>query len=517
MKYSRLGFLSLSILFIASSGCHFLGLERFVPYVRLYFDEDNYEEVRGEGYYKPASYSSLPYYDCYSKSWKEITTYDEMFTTRTSAYWRTSLISTNESDQSRTMLVIPINFKDVTFSQSGLSNAKVKTNLQNAFFGKSEATSWESVASFYNRTSYGKFSLTGKVADPFTPSKTCEQLKSSSRAETYNIAKEAVEDYFEEFPQDKAYFDQNNDGRVDALYLIYSADVINPEEDDDSIFWAFTTFQNSGDLIGNFSWTSYFQLNEDIGYTDTHVLVHETGHLFGLPDYYNTNDGKTTPTGRLEMMDYSIGDHSALTKILLNWTRPYVVTGNATMKIRPLTQSGDVILIPHPRGWNGSMFDEYLLIEYYAPTGFNYPSSYISFATPNGQIETASMPRLPGIKIYHVDASLAYFHVTGAGSMNLLHALDDSYIPSDNAYWLDLMYDNNSSTHPFYLLLEHNESNRFLNGGGTFDNSSLFIEGDDFGISTYEDFTFYDGSALNFTISIEDINNFDATIKIMTK
>ncbi len=517
MKYSRLGFLSLSLLFIASSGCHFLGLERFVPYVRLYFDEDNYEEVQGEGYYKPASYSSLPYYDCYTKSWKEITTYDEMFATRTSAYWRSSLISTNENDQSRTMLVIPINFKDKPFSAANVRNQKVITNLENAFFGKSEATSWESVASFYNRTSYGKFSLTGKVADVFTPSKTYEQLKSSSRAETYNIAKEAVEDYFNKFPQDKAYFDQNNDGRVDALYLIYSAPVIDPNQDDDSIFWAFTTFQNSGDLIGNFSWTSYFQLNVDIGYADTHVLVHETGHLFGLPDYYNTNDGLTTPTGRLEMMDYSIGDHSALTKILLNWTRPYVVTGNATIKIRPLTQTGDVILIPHPRGWNGSMFDEYLLIEYYFPSGFNYPSSYISFTNPNGEVETASLPKLPGIKIYHVDASLAYYHVTGAGSMNLLHALDDSYVPNDNAYWLDLMYDNNSFTHPLYLLLEHNESNRFLNGGGTFDNSSLFLEGDDFGSTTFEDFTFYDGSALNFTISIEDINNFDATIKITTK
>lgn len=517
MKYSRFGFLSLSLLFIASSGCHVLGLERFVPYVRLYFDEDNYEEVQGEGYYKPASYSSLPYYDCYSKSWKEITTYDEMFATRTSAYWRSSLISTNENDQSRTMLVIPINFKDKPFSAANVKNQKVVTNLENAFFGKSEATSWESVASFYNHTSYGKFSLTGKVGDVFTPSKTYEQLKSSSRAETYNIAKEAVEDYFNKFPQDKAYFDQNNDGRVDALYLIYSADVIDPNQDDDSIFWAFTTFQNSGDLIGNFSWTSYFQLNVDIGYADTHVLVHETGHLFGLPDYYNTNDGLTTPTGRLEMMDYSIGDHSALTKILLNWTRPYVVTGNATIKIRPLTQTGEVILIPHPRGWNGSMFDEYLLIEYYFPSGFNYPSSYISFTNPNGEVEMASLPKLPGIKIYHVDASLAYYHVTGAGSMNLLHALDDNYVPNDNAYWLDLMYDNNSFTHPLYLLLEHNESNRFLNGGGTFDNSSLFLEGDNFGSTTFEDFTFYDGSALNFTISIEDINNFDATIKITTK
>ena len=505
-KFTHL-FLLLTVL-IPLSGCHLFGLDRFIPYTDVIEDDDTFERIEGEGYYKPASYLPISYYDCYTREESTLNNYYEMFSTRTKNYWRSGL----DSVGTQRLLVIPVSFRDYYITATGRTENETKTTLENVFFGAKEATSFESVASFYNRTSYGKFKLEGKVSNWFQYPRTAEDLENLSSAATYEIALDAVEWYFKSHPEDRTYFDQNGDGRVDALYLIYSCPPAENGASSNSIFWAYTVYNNTSSLIGNYSWTSYYQLNDNIGYADARVLIHETGHLFGLPDLYNTNGGTITPSGRLDMMDYSIGDHSSLIKMLLSWTRPYVVTGPTRLTLRPFTTSGDVILIPHPNGWNGSMFDEYLLVEYYAPVGFNYPSSYISFYTGDGRYESASMPPKPGVKIYHVDATLGYFHVTSAGSTSFLHEVDKAYRPSDASFWLDLAYSNNSNTHPLYLLLEKSESNRFLTTGGTMDMTSLYLEGDNFGEETYSDFTFYDDTPLNISMDVVDMNNYEVTL-----
>jgi len=60
---------------------------------------------------------------------------------------------------------------------------------------------------------------------------------------------------------------------------------------------------------------------------DAHMLVHETGHMLGLEDYYSYS-GLENPCGGVDMMDLNVGDHDAYSKMVLGWVNPYVVDGS---------------------------------------------------------------------------------------------------------------------------------------------------------------------------------------------
>ena len=66
--------------------------------------------------------------------------------------------------------------------------------------------------------------------------------------------------------------------------------------------------------------TSGFNYDDNKG-LDSHVLIHETGHMLGLNDYYNTyGDSTYSPLGGLDMMDGDFGDNNPYSKILLGNT-----------------------------------------------------------------------------------------------------------------------------------------------------------------------------------------------------
>src|SRR5690606_8294810 len=102
--------------------------------------------------------------------------------------------------------------------------------------------------------------------------------------------------------------------------------------------------------------------------------------------------------------DYSIGDHTGYSKMLLDWTRPYVVTDTTEITLRPFYNSGDLILIKD--NWNGTAMDEYLLLEFYSPNGLNAHDSRLTNSNPQ-------LMQHAGIKVYHVDARLAYYSNDG--------------------------------------------------------------------------------------------------------
>ena len=207
-------------------------------------------------------------------------------------------------------------------------------------------------------------------------------------------------------------YDRNEDGYIDGMWLIYNVidgDLVSSESQP---FWAYTTnylakatdtetgeIKIVGTRYANCA-LSFLYDDSTLGY-DAHTIIHETGHMLGLDDYYSyDNSGNYGYLGGIDMMDLNIGDHSAFSKYALGWIEPTVIYKNdTTITLKPFEDTGEALIIPSSY-YNDSAFSEYLILEYETPTGLNeldatkkYRNAYpLAFSN--------------GLAIYHVDARL---------------------------------------------------------------------------------------------------------------
>src|SRR5574344_2239049 len=246
------------------------------------------------------------------------------------------------------------------------------------------------------------------------------------------------------------------------------------------------------------------------GKPDSHTYIHEMGHVLGLIDYYNTDNGKYGPLGRIDMMDYSIGDQNAMSKMLLNWTRPIQVTGEGDVTINIFSATGDCILMSN--SWNGSALDEYILLEFYSPNGLNYIDSYQSWGD-------AKLPSQPGIKMYHIDAR-AGFYTNNNASTFLGYVSDSSLNYSKSTYRINMASTNSTSSksgHPLIHLLEKSGENTFKNNEMATDDT-LFHANDSFGYTSsfmsdeFPNGSFYKGERVPYKFVVKEITATTATI-----
>ena len=106
-----------------------------------------------------------------------------------------------------------------------------------------------------------------------------------------------------------------------------------------------------------------------------------------------------------------------------------------------------------------------------------------------------------GVKVYHVDARAAFFENK---TRPVSYVSSGGY--SKSTYRIGLAHSNtvrNTSEftkYPLYELMPKDGVTSFLNGGSA-TNETLFYEGDSFGITTYQDFKFHDGSDL-FVVTV---------------
>jgi M6 family metalloprotease-like protein len=503
----------------ALSGCA-LGSVAFLPYgfAPIAFEQSG---VVQENYYRPEAYSD---------------DYNSMLRTHPVASQRRVPMSSRGAQK---VLVIPVDFVDYRADRLDEGETASRLIIQNAFFGRPETTQWESVASFYHKSSYGQLELSGRVSQWYSsPESVADLISSGSKTvATERILKAAVTWYKGNY-SDAGDYDQDGDGYLDSVFLVYAA----PYRNNESVFWAFTSFDTGldganylGNPIGNaYVWASYHFLNVYRQKGDPHTFIHEFGHLLGLTDYYNTSALPSTfpdfspsdsiykryqytygPTGKVDMMDYSIGDHTVLSKMLLDWVRPYVVTGPGKIDIAPLVSSGEAIIVAPD--WSGKAFDEYLAIEFYAPTKLNYVDSERAYGH-----DSAHLMGHFGIKVYHVDARASYHRSAGDAFIAYEDQGPELDLPSDvfasGAYYRQVAHTNTYATtvneNLIYRLLEKGGSTTFLTGSMA-TNDILLNEGDSFGIGSYQTFTFNDGTPLPWAFTVEALDRYEATLSFV--
>lgn len=283
---------------------------------------------------------------------------------------------------------------------------------------------WESVSSYYEKSSYKNLHFNFEITDPFTPEMSASEFLSkedlTSSSSSVGGSQELITDILERgLTKDNksidifdSKYDQNEDGYIDGMWLIYNVidgDLVSSESQP---FWAYTTnylakatdtetgeIKIVGTRYANCA-LSFLYDDSTLGY-DAHTIIHETGHMLGLDDYYSyDNSGNYGYLGGIDMMDLNIGDHSAFSKYALGWIEPTVIYKNdTTITLKPFEDTGEALIIPSSY-YNDSAFSEYLILEYETPTGLNeldatkkYRNAYpLAFSN--------------GLAIYHVDARL---------------------------------------------------------------------------------------------------------------
>ena len=377
------------------------------------------------------------------------------------------------------VLVIPVEIGNDKFSEEELN----RINL--GFNGTSEETGFESVSSYYQKTSKGLLNITADISPIYSTGKSKSTFESSYKRGAdidCNILDHALTLLADIY--DLSNYDYNNDSYLDGIYLIYSCDYSN---DIDSPWWAWCNdFSDNGGKYDDkktnlFVWASIEFFNDPIG-DNKHIslnaetIIHETGHLLGLDDYYDYDEsiGPKGGLGGAAMMDNNVGDHDSFSKLLLGWADYTVVKKAGTYKIGPSESTNQCLIIPL-REHQHDILGEYLLIDYYTPTGLNalQAGSYGLFTKA-------------GVRIYHIDARI---DPNVGNQKNRL------------GYYSIFSFNNSDTNHKLIKMIEYDNNNSIAQAELA-SNTDLFPSN-----STFRSFYSYDNVSLKYIISIGTIGD----------
>ena len=483
---------------LALTGCDFSIGKKFTHFNYIEVPQDDHERITGDGYLKIGDYKPFKILNMDA----EVVELGSAYETFRDYGGNSNIPSTGEQK----IIVVPVAFKDYGVDKLDLSKEQFINELNRAFFGNSKNNEFVSVGEYFNKSSYGKLRLDGKVCDqiyefPLSISEIKEKkLKRETLANKYYG--EVLSWYKKTYGENdlkKYEIEGLEEGKNVPIYMVYTyPSEEKTTEDPENFFWAYTFSETP------LSWSSYSFASQGYGLPDAHTYIHETGHLLGLVDYYPTLEPKNEetvviePTSFIDMMDASVGDETGFSKMFLNWTRPTYVTDDCKILVRSFTETGDLILVAPT--WNETVFDEYYLIEFYTPTGLN---TY-DVSVGNNLVK---LPKLPGFKIYHVDARLA--HVS-ANRTPIGYCSNIAFTPTSTS--VGFAHDNNTYDEPndfqknyLYQLILNNSKDVQITYAT---DSNLFRAGDEI-----PELKFNTGEEFDLKISIETVAFTHAVLK----
>ena len=227
---------------------------------------------------------------------------------------------------------------------------------------------FDSLRNFYRRSSYNQLTVEGNVLGwyqaPYARS-TVAPLDSEYNSQALEkLIKEAL-NYYKAQGHDFSQYDNDGDGAVDYFCVFWTG----PHGEWATFWWGYYTgfsdssYRLDGKRLTNYSWQ--WELSNYPGGTfGPSVIIHETGHALGVPDYYDYDDaiGPRGGVGNLDIMD-STGDHNCFSKFMLDWITPTVVSaGSQTVSLRASGLYPDALIFM-PGAVPGRIFNEFFMVQ----------------------------------------------------------------------------------------------------------------------------------------------------------
>jgi len=223
----------------------------------------------------------------------------------------------------------------------------------------------ESLRRYYLRSSYGQLDLVPTVLDWYRVNhdrgwytRTYGESSAANRA----IIEEALGHW--EATQDFALYDNDGDGEVDYLAVLWAG----PDNGWGNFWWGYKSTLSERILADNVWFRTYtwqWESNPVGQEFNPAVLMHETGHVLGLPDYYDYDNtvGPRGGVGGLDMMDENRGDHNAFSKFMLEWITPLAIGGGqSNVTLRALAGAPEALALM-PGYLGATPYAEYFLVE----------------------------------------------------------------------------------------------------------------------------------------------------------
>lgn len=396
------------------------------------------------------------------------------------------------------VLVVPIAFSSTSVSKISAIEA--------AFNGSSNLAN-ESVASYYNKSSYGKLNLTFDVYSSWVKAPKTYTYYDDHIEELITYALNSIKNSY-----DFSNYDSDSDGYIDSIWFIYDMDYVSSS----NYFWAWTsdfssyvTTKYNNKSVGKIAFASLeFTDSSDSYYSSfaeyksgkytARTYIHETGHLLGLEDYYDYDYDKTVGVSHCmlgqSMMDENIGDLDAASKLLLGWVNPVVISESDTVTISSTALgSENVILISKNIKTSKTIFSEFILLEFWTADVLNSYDSDMSFGSD-----------AYGIRVLHLDSTINYVN----GVATLTTGSRPSYYKYNNT-------DDDTKNYLETLALNPSSVYNSRTEEYTVKNNVLFADTNKvFGKDYYSSFTYNNGNKIDFTFQITNISSSSVTISV---
>jgi len=240
-----------------------------------------------------------------------------------------------------------------------------------------------SVYDYYYAASNGQFELHVDVLGPITGDHTMAYYGSDDSSGSYSFGTEVAEKI--EGLADFSEYDNDNDGVVDGMHIIFAGEGEEAGGGADRIWshawyvWNAPTYD--GITFGRYSCSPELS-GSTVGLTSTitriGVICHELGHVFGAPDYYDTDysgsGGEFNGLGNWDIMSggswnengRSPARHGAYTcAYIYHWTSVTELTNPQDVRIEQAQKRHEVYRI------NTSTNGDFFLLENRQKTGFD--------------------------------------------------------------------------------------------------------------------------------------------------
>lgn len=276
----------------------------------------------------------------------------------------------------------------VDFSDNKASTTTYPTSHYEDLLFSKGTYSTGSMRDFYLENSYNKFDLTGTVSKWYRAPQTYAYYVDNQNGFGYypKNAQRLVEDVVKAADTDIDFsqYDWDGDGYVDALIIVHAG--FGAEED------------GSTNKIWSHQWDAYAAISVDNVKVNTYsmqpdngrvgVFSHETGHVLGLPDFYDYgydsaglgmwslmaagswNGERDATTGKVksDKAGTKPSQLDAWSKIKLGWISPTVLRTNLNNASFPKVETSSTVY----KLWtSGKIEQEYFLVENRQKTGFD--------------------------------------------------------------------------------------------------------------------------------------------------